>query len=90
MQPVDEHISFEVIGKLASDTGTEVMLYDIKSVWNTGDYAHIVLEKNDDFEAAFFKNKPVTTAERTKRIIGKAKAAIVSVFRKYYVRNKLG
>jgi len=90
MQPVDEHISFEVIGKLASDTGTEVMLYDIKSVWNTGDYAHIVLEKNDDFEAAFFKNKPVTTAERTKRIIGKAKAAIGSVFRKYYVRNKLG
>jgi len=90
MQPVDEHISFEVIGKLASDTGTEVMLYDIKSVWNTGDYAHIVLEKNDDFEAAFFTPKPVTTAERTSRILGKLIAKLGSFFRRYYVRKKLG
>jgi hypothetical protein len=54
MQPVDEHISYDVIGKLAADTGTEVVFYELKNVWNVGDYAHIVLEKNNDFEAAFF------------------------------------
>jgi len=90
MQPVDEHISFEVIGKLAADTGTEVILYEKKNVWNVGDYAHIVLEKNDDFEAAFFKPKPVTAAQRSKRIMNKAKYKIGSFFRKMYVRSKLG
>jgi cyclopropane fatty-acyl-phospholipid synthase-like methyltransferase len=90
MQPVDEHISFEVIGKLAADTHTEVMLYELKNVWNVGDYAHIVLEKNDDFEAAFFTPKPVTTAERTSRILGKLNAKVGSFFRRYYVRKKLG
>lgn len=90
MQPVDEHISFDVIGKLAADTGTEVMLYEIKSVWNTGDYAHIVLEKNDDFEAAFFHPKPVTASQRTKRILNKAFNKLSSGFRKFYVKRKLG
>ncbi|MEO6151503.1 MAG: class I SAM-dependent methyltransferase [Mucilaginibacter sp.] len=89
MQPVDEHISFDVIGKLAADTGTEVLLYVIKSVWNTGDYTHIVLEKNNDFEAAFFKPKRVTTAQRTKRILNKIKYRMGSFFRKYEVRRKL-
>jgi len=90
MQPVDEHISFEVVGKLAADTGTEVILYQIRDVWNVGDYAHIVLEKNDDFEAAFFVQKPVNTAQRSVRIWNKAKAKAGSIFRKYYVRKKLG
>lgn len=90
MQPVDEHISFEVIGKLAKDTGTEVILYQLKNVWNVGDYAHIVLEKNDDFEAAFFSPKPVTALERSHRIAGKFNAMLGSFMRKYYVRKKLG
>jgi SAM-dependent methyltransferase len=90
MQPVDEHISFEVIGKLAADTGTEVILYQMKNVWNVGDYAHVVLEKNDDFEAAFFTPKPVTTTERAERIAGKLKAKAGSFFRRLYVRKKLG
>jgi len=89
MQPVDEHISYEIIGKLAADTDTEVMLYELKSVWNVGDYAHIVLEKNDDFEAAFFVHKPVTSSERAERILGKLKAKAGSFFRRYYVRGKL-
>jgi 2-polyprenyl-3-methyl-5-hydroxy-6-metoxy-1,4-benzoquinol methylase len=89
MQPVDEHISFEVIGKLAADTNTEVILYHLKNVWNVGDYAHIVLERNDDFEAAFFTPKPVTPLQRSKRIAGKLKAKIGSYIRKYYVRRKL-
>jgi cyclopropane fatty-acyl-phospholipid synthase-like methyltransferase len=89
MQPVDEHISFEVVGKLAGDTGTEVILYERKNVWNVGDYAHIVLEKNDDFEAAFFQNKPVTTLQRSNRILNKIKYKLGSFFRKYYVRRKL-
>jgi len=90
MQPVDEHISYEVIGKLAADTGAEVISYQLKNVWNVGDYAHIVLEKNDDFEAAFFTSKPVTAAQRTNRILGKFNAKIGSFFRRYYVRKKLG
>lgn len=90
MQPVDEHISFEVIGKLAADTGTEVILYELKNVWNVGDYAHIVLEKNDDFEAAFFHPKPVTASQRSRRIFNKAMYKMGSFFRRYYVRKKLG
>jgi len=90
MQPVDEHISYEVIGKLAADTGTEVISYQLKNVWNVGDYAHIVLEKNNDFEAAFFASKPVTVMERTNRIIGKLNAKLGSFIRRYQVRKKLG
>ncbi|MGF7075210.1 class I SAM-dependent methyltransferase [Mucilaginibacter sp. R-33] len=90
MQPVDEHISFETVGKLAADIGAEVILYESKSVWNVGDYAHIVLEKNDDFEAAFFYPKPVTSSQRAKRIINKAINKFSSVFRRFYVKRKLG
>ncbi|WP_114941108.1 class I SAM-dependent methyltransferase [Mucilaginibacter endophyticus] len=90
MQPVDEHISFDVIGKLAADTGTEVIFYELKNVWNVGDYAHIVLEKNDDFEAAFFHPKPVTASQRSRRIFNKAVYKLGSFFRRYYVRKKLG
>jgi len=89
MQPVDEHISFDVVAKLAADTGTEVIFYERKNVWNVGDYAHIVLEKNDDFEAAFFKNKPVTALQRSQRILNKIQYKLGSLFRKYYVRRKL-
>jgi len=89
MQPVDEHISFDVIGKVAADTGTEVISYQLKNVWNVGDYAHIVLEKNDDFEAAFFTSKPVTAIERTSRILGKLNAKLGSYIRRYKVRSKL-
>jgi 2-polyprenyl-3-methyl-5-hydroxy-6-metoxy-1,4-benzoquinol methylase len=89
MQPVDEHITFDVVAKLARDTGTEIILYEVKSVWNVGDYAHIILEKNDDFEAAFFHNKPVTAVQRVYRATGKAKSLIGSLFRRAYVKNKL-
>ncbi|MEO3405230.1 class I SAM-dependent methyltransferase [Mucilaginibacter sp. CAU 1740] len=90
MQPVDEHISFDVIGKLAADTGTEVMLYELKSVWNTADYTHIVLEKNNDFESAFFHPKPVTASQRARRIMNKAFNKLGSGFRRFYVKRKLG
>lgn len=89
MQPVDEHISFDVICKLASDTDTEVQIYQVKSIWNTGDYSHIVLEKNDDFEAAFFINKPVSTAKRAKRIINKLQNMITQPLRRYLVYKNL-
>ncbi|SEM78142.1 Methyltransferase domain-containing protein [bacterium A37T11] len=83
MQPVDEHISLQVITRLALETGTEVLLYQIRDIWNVGDYAHVVFEKNDDFEAAFFHPKPVTFSYRVlrrskriwKRITGTFKAA---------------
>lgn len=90
MQPVDEHISFDVIGKLASVTGTEVILYAVKNIWNVGDYAHVVLEKNNDFESAFFSPKPVTPIEKSIRILNKIKYRMSSFFRQYKVRKKLG
>jgi len=90
MQPVDEHISFDVIGKLATDTGTEVQLYQVKSIWNTGDYSHVVLEKNDDFESAFFSNKPVSKLEKANRIINKIKNKVTQPLRRYLVHQKLG
>lgn len=90
MQPVDEHISFNVIAQLANDTQTEVQLYQNKSIWNIADYAHIVLEKNDDFEAAFFYNKPVTTLQRAKRILNKLQNKISKPLRWYLVNKKLG
>lgn len=90
MQPVDEHISYEVIGKLAADSGTEVILYQAIDVWNVGDYAHIVLEKNNDFEAAFFVPKPVTGIQRGRRILSKVRSKFGSFFRKHYVQKRLG
>jgi 2-polyprenyl-3-methyl-5-hydroxy-6-metoxy-1,4-benzoquinol methylase len=90
MQPVDEHITFDVVAKLARDTGTEIMLYEVKSVWNIGDYTHIILEKNDNFEGAFFYNKPITLTQRAFRITGKIKSQVGSFFRRIYVRRKLG
>ncbi|MEO5910250.1 MAG: class I SAM-dependent methyltransferase [Pelobium sp.] len=89
MQPVDEHISFEVIGKLANDTATEVQLYQTKNIWNTGDYTHVVLEKNDDFEAAFFVNKPVSTSERATRILNKITNQLTKPIRKFRVNKRL-
>ncbi|MGV3705924.1 MAG: class I SAM-dependent methyltransferase [Arcticibacter sp.] len=89
MQPVDEHISFDVIGKLAADIEADVLLYQIKDIWNQGDYAHIVFEKNDNFEAAFFHQKPVTLQQRSKRIVNKGIYRLGSLLRRSYVRNKL-
>src|SRR5439155_10736100 len=43
IQPVDENISIETIAALASDTNTEVLLYQEVNVWHEGDYAHAVL-----------------------------------------------
>jgi len=89
MQPVDEHISFDVIGKLAKDTSTEVQLFQNKNIWNIGDYCHIVLEKNDDFETAFFKPKPVSLVEKTIRILGKVKNRVKKPFKVLWIKNKL-
>jgi len=89
MQPVDEHISFEVIGKLAADTGTEVQLYDLKSIWRPADYAHIVLEKNNDFTEAFNHPKPVTTLQRANRVLSKIKYKLTKPLRSAFVRKKL-
>jgi len=89
MQPVDEHISFDVISKLASDTGTEVLLYQMKDIWNPCDYLHIVLEKNDDFELPFFTPKPVTFLERAKRILNKSRYKARSIYRRAFVKSKL-
>lgn len=89
MQPVDEHISFDVIGKLAQGTDTEVQLYQTKDIWNVGDYTHVVLEKNDDFEAAFFVNKPIDAVQRAKRIYGKLVQKLEEPLRRLKVKRKL-
>lgn len=90
MQPVDEQISFDVIAKLANDTKTEVQLYQNKNIWNVADYTHIILEKNNDFEASFFFNKPVTVLERVNRILNKSKNLITKPIRSYLINKKLG
>ncbi|WP_316816486.1 class I SAM-dependent methyltransferase [Pedobacter nyackensis] len=89
MQPVDEFISFDVIGRLAADTGSEVLLYQVKDIWNQGDYAHVVFEKNDDFEAAFFRPKSVSLSQRLKRIFNKVIYKVGSTSRRISVRSKL-
>jgi SAM-dependent methyltransferase len=89
IQPVDEYITFDVIGRLAADTNTEVKLYELKDIWNTGDYAHVVLEKNNDFEQAFFSNKPVTTIQRGIRGVRKFKYKVGSILRRSRVKKKL-
>jgi hypothetical protein len=78
-----------VVGELAEATDTEVILYQKKDIWNIGDYAHIVLERNDDFEAAFFNPKPVTATERGQRILNKGVNKVGSFLRKLYVRSKI-
>ncbi len=89
MQPVDEHISFDVVGKLAMETQTDVIYYEKRNIWNVGDYTHIVLERNDDFEAAFFNPKPVTALERAKRILDKGRYKLGSFFRQMFVQRRL-
>ena len=89
MQPVDEHISYEVIGKLAIDTETEVRNYQIKDIWNEGDYAHAVLEKNDDFESYFFKPKKVNSTEKLKRILAKINYLVTKPVRLLRIKQKL-
>ncbi len=89
IQPVDEYISFEVISKLAIDTGTEIVSYELKNIWSIGDYAHIVLEKNSDFEAAFFSKKPISIPARGIRLLAKTKNKIGGIFRKQLVKNRL-
>lgn len=89
IQPVDEYISFDVVSKLASDTGTEVVFYELKNVWSIGDYAHIILEKNDDFEAAFFQKKPVSFIQRGFRALNKTNYKLGSILRRSFVKKKL-
>jgi len=89
MQPVDEHISLAVINELALATDTEVLLYQIKDIWNVGDYAHIVLERNHDFEAAFFHPKPVTFEEKLKRGLNRVTTKLTGKIREIQAKRKL-
>ena len=45
IQPVDEDVSAASILAMASDTGTEVTLYQKVGVWYEGDYAHAVVSQ---------------------------------------------
>ncbi len=89
MQPVDEHISLGVIEQLARETDTEVIFYEKKDIWNTGDYAHIVLEKNDDFQAAFFKPKPVSLKQSLKRRAHKWSQRLTAPFKQVRLKRRL-
>ncbi|QNL51419.1 class I SAM-dependent methyltransferase [Olivibacter sp. SDN3] len=90
MQPVDEHISLAVINTLALDTDTEVLLYQIKDIWNVGDYAHIVFEKNNDFEQAFFNPKPVSIGYKVIRGIKRVRQQVLGKIRESKAKRKLG
>lgn len=89
MQPVDEHISLSVVNQLALDTDTEVLLYKIKDIWNVGDYAHIVFEKNSDFEEAFFHSKPVGFRHKIARGIKRIQNKLMGRIKEMNARKKL-
>jgi len=89
MQPVDEHISLTVINQLALDTNTEVLLYQIKDIWNVGDYAHIIFEKNNDFEAAFFQPKPLNLSWKIVRGVKRIQDKVMGKLREMNARKKL-
>ncbi|MFI5397417.1 MAG: class I SAM-dependent methyltransferase [Candidatus Binatia bacterium] len=42
LQPVDEDVDLDMLRTLASETGTELLLYQEVGVWLQGDYAHAV------------------------------------------------
>ena len=52
IQPVDENVSIETIAALASDTNTEVLLYQEVNVWHEGEYGHAVLGRRKGDAAA--------------------------------------
>ncbi len=89
MQPVDEHITLDVVSKLAHDTQTEVQLYDLKAIWRPADYAHIVFERNSDFTEAFNYPKPITTMQRAQRVLNKLGYKLTKPLRSAFVRSKL-
>lgn len=89
MQPVDEHISLAVIQELAEETDTEVLYYEKKDIWNIGDYAHVVLEKNADFQAAFFEPKPINLSKKIARLLHKWRQKINAPFKHAYARRRL-
>ncbi|HUK34926.1 MAG TPA: class I SAM-dependent methyltransferase [Vicinamibacterales bacterium] len=46
IQPVDEDITLEVFGDLASALGRDVLLYREVGAWRQGDYAHCVIGRS--------------------------------------------
>ncbi|GAA4784206.1 hypothetical protein GCM10023231_09850 [Olivibacter ginsenosidimutans] len=89
MQPVDEHISLSIINQLSVDTATEVLLYQIKNIWRVGDYAHIVFERNNDFEAAFFQPIPINLLGKILRSMKRIRDKGVGKLREMSIRKKL-
>lgn len=89
MQPVDEHISLSVINQLALETDTEVLLYQTKDIWNVGDYAHVVFEKNSNFEEAFFHSKPVSFRYKITRGVKQLQDKLMGRIKEMNARKKL-
>lgn len=89
MQPVDEHISLSVLNQLALDTNTEILLYSVKDIWNVGDYAHAVFEKNGDAEEAFFHPKSVSLKHKVSRAIKRNLNKVLGSIKEVNARRKL-
>ena len=55
LQPVDEDVTLEDISKIADDIGGFVVHFEIKSIWNRGDYFHAILQKGDVLKEDIFR-----------------------------------
>jgi 2-polyprenyl-3-methyl-5-hydroxy-6-metoxy-1,4-benzoquinol methylase len=89
IQPVDEYITIEVVSKLAADTGTDVISYELKNIWGIRDYAHIVLEKQENVDEFYTRPKPITPIQRSLRIFRKGLFTLGSIWRRQHVRSKM-
>ncbi len=97
IQPVDEDIDVHVIGQLAKDTATEVLLYREVNIWHPGDYGHAVLARPIPAwtpESYRQENLKLQQAGKVGRIVGKIINANPLFSRKKdrlrLVREKLG
>lgn len=72
LQPVDEDIDISVLQQLATATGTRMLMFNERSIWTSGDYAHAVLDRSAT-------GRPVTRAvppspRLIERVSGKLRA----------------
>lgn len=80
LQPVDEDVTYEDIGKIANDIGGTVIYYAHKSIWNTNDYVHAVIKKINGKTGETVKRKSKHDIqpkdEREKRVTSRLKVRV--------------
>jgi hypothetical protein len=67
IQPVDEDVDVNAVVQLAKDSSGQLLLYQEISVWNEGDYAHVIVGKRRN-EWRIYSDKVSFTEEIKKRV----------------------